>query len=308
MKEQTGETYESSKYEKGLFLSTAKDGKSCFLVGSILGVLPWQKHGGVVDRPSHLHVLSMDSDAMGGVMGFLTKTCNAPAEAMKFRIYNLQDDIARQALSKEGDDLTFYNTVMATLQVIYDRVHQEKGVHAILISSLTAAGEAFVRGLSGDPADRGGGMDMDKNNRFNGMLNQFRDFAQIDDWHCFWEAHLYKTGSKGQGGDGQQKDSLLLRGKAGERFPALVDHMFRIRRLHGQRYEGTKCDMQHLETRSSSDFVPGGRLFNEVLNEKEPDLTVALHKLGKSVGRWGAKAAPPKPQAANAVNSTGKVK
>lgn len=297
MKEETGETYESSKFAKALMLDGAKNGKSCFIVGSILGVLPWQKHGGVVDRPSHLHVLSMDSDAMGGVMGFLTKTCGAPAEALKFRIYNMQDDIARQATVKEGNDLTFYNTVMATLQLIYDRVHQEKGVHAVLISSLTAAGEAFVRGLSGDPVERGGGMDMDKNNRFNGMLNELRLFAQIDDWHCFWEAHLYKTGSKGQGADGVEKDSLLLRGKAGERFPALVDQMFRIRRSHGQKYGSTQCDDAWLDTRAGSDFVPGGRLFTEKLSAKEPDLTIALHKLGKTVGRWGQSAAAPKPAA-----------
>ena len=302
MKEETGETYQSSQYAKSLCLSVAKDGKSCFLVASILGVLPWQKFGGVVDRPSHLHVLSVDSDAMGGVMGFLSKTCAAPAEALKFRIYNMQDDAMRVAMDKEGNDLTFYNTIMNTMVTIQERVQKERGVHAVLFSSLTNIGATLLRGLSGDPADKGGGMDIDKNNRFGGMIKELQLWGQIDDWHCFWEAHLYKKAPIPKPGEVQQppKDSLLLRGQVGEQFPVNVEQIFRIRRNHGQPHAGTKCDEMWVDTRAASDFVAGGRLFTENLNSKEPDLTVALHKLGKQVGRWGAKSAAPKPQALKA--------
>lgn len=302
MKEQTGETYESSQYAKALMLDTAKNGKSCFIVGSILGVLPWQKFGGVVDRPSHLHVISVDSDAMGGVMGFLQKTCSAPPEALKFRIYNMQDDAARIAMDKEGNDLTFYNTLMSTVALIQERVQTEKGVHAVLFSSLTNIGAACLRALSGDPAEKGGGMDIDKNNRFGGMIKELQLWGQIDDWHCFWEAHLHKKAPIPKPGEVQQapKDSLLLRGQVGDQFPVNVEQIFRVRRSHGQKYEGTQCDEAWLDTRAASDFVPGGRLFTERLGAKEADLTVLLHKLGKQIGRWGAKTAAPKSPAVKA--------
>lgn len=296
MKEQDGLTYQSSKYAKALMLDTAKNGKSCFIVGSILGMLPWQKHGGVVDQPSHLHVLSVDSDAMGGVMGFLKKSCGADDAALKFRIYNMQDDAMRVAMNKEGNDASFYNTIMATLNLIHERVQKEKGVHAVLFSSLTNIGATLLRGLSGDPVEKGGGMDIDKNNRFGGMVKELQLWGQIDEWHCFWEAHLHKKAPIPRPGEAAQapKDSLLLRGQVGDQFPVNVEQIFRVRRLHGQKHEGTQCDKVFLDTRASSDFVPGGRLFTENLSDKEPDLTVALHKLGKSIGQWGKKTAPPK--------------
>ena len=299
MEEQSGDEYEGSAFAKSLMLALAKDGKTCFIVGSILGVLPWQKHGGVVDRPDHLHIISTDTEALAGVKGFLTKTCMAPPEALKFRVYNMEKDVVSTALQKQDNDLTFYNTLMATLQTIYDRVQQQKGVHAVLFSSLTTIGTALLRGLSGDPSDKGAGMDIDKNNRFGSSVAELRMWGQLDEWHCFWEAHLYKKAPIPKPGEPQQapKDSLLLRGQAGETFPANVGQIFRIRRMRGQKHEGTQCDQMYLDTRSSSDFDPGGRLFTENLAPKEPDLTVALHKLGKRIGRWGAKAAPPKPVA-----------
>lgn len=303
MKEQTGDTYQGSQYAKALMLDTAKNGKSCFLVGSILGVLPWQKYGGVVDRPSHLHVLSIDSDAMGGVNLFLTKTCNAPPEALKYRIYNLQDDAQRIAMNKEGNDLSFYNTLMSVMMTIQERVQKERGVHAVLFSSLTNIGATVLRGISGDPAEAGAGMSIDKNNRFGQMIKEIQLWGQIDDWHCFWEAHLHKKSPIPKPGQAPQpeKDSLLLRGQVGEQFPVNVEQIFRVRRDHGQKWEGTECDKAYMDTRASSDFVPGGRLFTEKLSSKEPDLTVALHKLGKEIGRWGMKGGTVKTSSATKV-------
>lgn len=290
MEEQTGETYVASKYAKALLVDVPKNGKSCFIIGSLLGVLPWQKHGGVVTNPKSLHVIAMDANAMGGVMEFLTKTCGASEEAKKFRIYNMQKDIREVSLNPEGNDLTLYNTFMATLSTVRDRVSAERGVHSLVISSITGLAEALVRSLSGDPSTPGGGMDQDKWRRFGGMINDLRNYAQTDEWHCIWEGHIHKPDSKGQDGS-PAKEALLIAGKTGQSFPYNVEQVMRIRRLQGQVYDGTKCDQTFLDTQAASDLITGGRLFTEKLNPKEYDMTVAFHKLGLATGRWGQKAA-----------------
>lgn len=292
MVEQTGTSYGVDAFERGaLVVDTAKTGKSCFLVGSLLGVLPWQKQGGVVSSPKHLHVVSLDNNAMGGVMDFLTKTCNAKPEALGFRIYNLERAVLQTSDDQAGNNMDFYNLLMSTVLTIRERAASQSGVHAMLISSLTVAGATFLRGLSGSPVEKGGGMSIDAWRRYAGMLHDFRTFSQAGDLHCFWESHLYR---KAKIGETQESDSLLLSGSAGENFPTMVEHIFRVRRLHGQKFQDTNCDKAYLDIQASSDFVPGGRLFTERLAAQEKDLTVALTKLGKVVGNYGAKSSAPK--------------
>ena len=134
-------------------------------------------------------------------------------------------------------------------------------------------------------------MDPDKWRRFAGQINDLRTFAQAGEGHCFWEAHLFKKVpfKMGEAQQSEAKDSLALSGAAGEDFPRQVEHVFRVRRIHGQTYGETKCDQMYLDTKASSDFAPGGRLFTERLGAKELCLTLAMHKLGKKIGRWGAK-------------------
>lgn len=289
MYEQDGTTYGLEAFERGaLVVDEAKTGKSCFLVSSLLGLLPWQKNGGVIDRPSHLHVIATDTNALGGVMEFLTKTCSAPSEALKFKIYNLEKAVLQSADNAEGNDTTFYNLLISTIMTIRERAASQPGVHAMVMSSLTVMASTMQRGLSGSPLAKGKGMDADKWGRFKGMMSDLRTFSQAGDLHTFWEAHLQQRVEFGDPG-GQAKDSLLISGSAGKDFPSQVEHIFRVRRLHGQKYENTQCDHAFLDVTASSDFVPGGRLFTERLGTKEKCLTVAMHKLGKKIGGWKAK-------------------
>ncbi len=125
MKEQNGESYASSTYAKVLAASESKVGKSAFIIASALGVFPGQTKGGIVDHPSNLHVITFDANALGHLKRFLTETCGASAEALKFNIYNMQDDLRQVSLSQQEYDSTFYNTLLTTI----DKVRQKAKGH-----------------------------------------------------------------------------------------------------------------------------------------------------------------------------------
>ncbi|MBU6430537.1 MAG: hypothetical protein KGR26_16080, partial [Cyanobacteria bacterium REEB65] len=56
-----------SKFAKALAVSEAKVGKTVFLAAQALGVFPGQKFGGVVDDPSNLYIVEIDSGGATGV-------------------------------------------------------------------------------------------------------------------------------------------------------------------------------------------------------------------------------------------------
>jgi hypothetical protein len=304
MIKQSGETYLSAKHGKDLFVSVPKDGKTCFLVASALGVLPWQNHGGLVDRPEHLHILSFDSSAVAGVPEFLTKTCNAPKEALKFNVYNFQDDARRVSMGDTEYDYSLYNGILGVVQEL-EVIAKKGGVHVVLVSSLTGMAQAIQRGIAGPPGQstaggsvkKGSGMDQSKWTTFAAQMNELRNFLQIDLWHTQWEAHIHKPNQTGQSKDDgvTAKETLQIQGQTGQNFAYNVEHVYRIRRQYGMKYKETKCEQMYLDTTPALDFVANGRGFTENLNPKEYDLTSACKKLGLRVGGWGAKAAVPKP-------------
>lgn len=283
----TGETYQSSVYAKAMLVSESKVGKSCFMVASALGVLPWQKYGGIVDRPENLHILTFDANALGGIARFLTETCKAPKEALKFRVYNMQEDLRQVSVSGDDWDYTLLNTVSNALNLVRDRA---KGVPVLHISSLTGLAQALERALAGPPGTKkGAGMDQSKWGAFSHQLNEIRNFAQLDLWHCLWEAHVYKPAATGQDKTEVPKESLQISGKSGQSFPYNVEQVFRVRRQFGSTYKDSNCDITYLDTRPAMDFIANGRGFTESLEPKEYDLTKAFQKLGLKVGGWGAK-------------------
>lgn len=289
MKEQTGESYQSGKYAKALFVAEAKVGKTAFLVSSALGCLPWQEYGGIVTSPKHLHVITFDEGAASGLKNFLLKTCEAKKEALGFRIYNMQDDL-RAVYTREGDyDSTFYTGMMSTLNLIQDRIAKEKGVHVIIPASLTIAAVGIQRGIWGKPnvsVDAKTNASIPKWTGFGQVMKELQSYYQQDAWHMLWEAHLYKDES-GMGPNKTSEDTLAIQGKTGQAFPQNCEQVFRIRRSFGLKYEKTKCDKVFLDTRPSLSFCSNGRSFNEALEAQEPDMTYAFSKLGLEVGGWG---------------------
>ncbi len=288
----------NSEYAKSLVLAPSKEGKTVGILASLLGALPWQKYGGVVDDPANLHVLAFDEGATVGVKEFLVNLCGIrEKDASRVRVYNFTQDVREVYKQQEDWDFTFFNAVVSTVKEEIEP--KARGVSAVVVSSLTTLALTLQRAISGGPGDdaaRGGGMDESKWQEFSRQVNEIRNLINNDKWHGIWEGHVYKppkTITRGRKEDGTDntKETIQVSGKAGYNFPNNVEQVFRFRRLFGETYEGTKVDQIYLDTRPAMDFVAGGRLFTTNLKPREEDMTVAFGKLGLKVGRWGAKKA-----------------
>lgn len=295
MDESSGSDYVSADFAKALMASDAKVGKTTFIVGSLLGAMPWQKFGGVVDRPDHLHVLTFDANALGGLGGFITERCKKPKDYLRYRVYNLQNEFRAVSRSREEWNFELYNAVVATLEVINKRVTKEGGVHALVFSSLTGLAEGILRAISGPPDEdrKGSGMDPSKWQGLAQQLIDIRNYAHTDTHHCIWEAHIDRAPvfqmKKSGGEDTGPKESIHVPGAAGRSWSFNVEQVFRLRREFGGEFEKSGVDFTYLDTRPSGTFIANGRSFNEKLKPREPDMTVAFHKLGLQVGRYGSK-------------------
>jgi hypothetical protein len=286
MKETTAEDGGFSQYAKALVVAASKEGKTVGIVANLLGVLPWQKFGGVVDRPEHLHVIALDAGAATGIPSFL-KMCGAPEEAFKLRIYNMKEDIDA-VLKHDGDyNFDFFNSLVQVIKKIQDRV-AKGGTHAVLASSLTTMFQILQRAISGAPGKGLSNMDQNKWGEVGRQVNEVRNLLQQDTYHCLWEGHVFKPPETGQGGE-VKKETIQVQGSAGYNFPNNVEQVFRFRRLFGDSWEKTRIDRIVFDTRASLDFLSGGRNFTENLDAKEADLTAAFAKLGLKVGQWGRK-------------------
>ena len=287
MNKQTGNNYQSSKMEKALFAGEAKMGKSSFLVASALGMFPGQTEGGIVTSPKHLHVITADSNALGGIKRFLLESCGAPAEALEFNVLNMQDDFRQASTSKTEYDSTFFNSVMQAVVEVESLVAARPGVHAVIVSSLTSMALGLERSIAGPPQKKGNGMDQSKWGAFSHQVNEMRSRLQRDMWHCLWEAHLYRPQDSGQDKDAPAKtETLQVSGKSGQNFGNNVEHIYRVRRQFNNKLPGTKIDKVFLDPHASFDFVAGGRNTTEALAPQEPDLTAVFTKLGLAVGGW----------------------
>jgi len=291
MRETSGADAADSQHSKTLLTGEGKLGKTVFTMASLLGLLPWQEEGAVVDKPSHLHIIGIDYGAITGAKVTLKKLLNAPDEALNFRYYSLQDDY-RSTFGRTKDwDYTFYNQTIQALRAVEANVAKAPGgVHALLISSLTTLQAGLERGIAGAPGGesgdkKGSGMDESKWQAVYGQINEFRNYAQADKWHCLWEAHIDKSVPFGRD-DGPVKESLQIRGKAGRDFANNVEQIFRIKRNFGSQYKNTRLDEMFLDTRPAMDFIAGGRGTTENLKAQEPDMTKAFRKLGLRVGGW----------------------
>jgi hypothetical protein len=282
MQKVTGKTYgNGSSHAQALFLAEAKAGKSSFLCASALGVLPWQKAGGIVDRPENLHVLTFDASALAGISGFLGKTCRASDEVLGFNIYNFEADARRVSLGSGDWDFSLFEAVTATVRKIQAEVKARPGVHVVLVSSLTGLVQNLKRAIAGPIGNKkGSGMDMAKWDAYGSMVAELRNIVQDDAYHTFWEAHIERSTGE------DAKETVALQGKTGQSFALNVAQVFRIRRMMGQKYTGTACDQVFLDTKPNIEFIANGRKFNECLDDKETDLTAAFQKLGLAVGLW----------------------
>lgn len=284
MIQQTGKTYTSGLYTKDLFVAGAKDGKTTFLLGQILGVWPGCNNGGIIDKPANLHIITADTAALRGARSFLQKKCNAPDEAFDYTVYNMEDDARRVAQTEADWDYTFYSSLLEAVDR-FNNAAAKGGVHVLLVSSLTGVASALQRALFGMPGldgKKGMGGDRAKWPAFASQINEVRSKAQTDPGHCFWEGHLEKKAAF----EGDEKDSINVMGSAGKNFAFNVEHVYRIRRIVGDKYQSApEVDKVYLDTQPSLTFMNNGREFSE-LKPREWDLCHVLKQLNYKVGGW----------------------
>jgi hypothetical protein len=285
MIEQTGATYKSATYAKALVAGESKSYKTASLVAWSLGLFPWQKNGGIVSRPEDLNVITFDSGALAGVNTFLKKTLNAPEEAFKYKVWNFQDEARQIFASTQPYDHSLYNSVLSLQSRLAESIGG--GTPVVIFSSLTVLAMSLERAIMGPPTGTGktgkGVGDEDRWGLLKRQLFTIQNSYQVDKWHMFWEAHVMKGTEDG-------KETLQISGSAGRNWGVNMEQIFRLQR--GQKVPsppGTLLEQMSLNTRPTAEFMAGGRNFSELLDPMEPDLTVALHKLGLKVGLWGKK-------------------
>lgn len=298
--ESTLGTYASSTYGKELFVSKAKIGKTVALVGSALGAFPWQQNGGVVDQPQNLHVMTFDAAALDGALDFLVKQCGAHKDIANARVYNLQQ-AAMEAFTRTSPyDGGFPARVYEELYKV-KAAASKGGVHVVIISSVTLMAKAWLRSISG-PAFAGGGtmmksaMDQNKWNLFKQQMAEFQWQCQTDLYHTLWEAHHGERSTKDDSsGMPSSMDTLQVDGSTSRTFPANVERIWEIKRTanpakneKGQPYNKSLHEVW-FDPFPRFDFgdIQTGRKVSGRLEPREPDLTVAFHKLGLKTGHWG---------------------
>lgn len=301
MIESDAANYAPCIYDKATFLSPGKVGKTCWLVGAALGVLPNQLKSGsgaIVGKPEYLHVICIDNSAFSDVISFL-RHCGAPKEINRASIYNMQDDVNTLAAGDQEYDMGFYNAMLVLNQKIRAKVALG-GTHAVIMSSLTGLATAIERGVAGPPGSAGrvnaagemsgkGYMDPSKWQAHAQQMQQIRAKFQVDEFHMLWEGHIdvvKKFSMKFE--EGGVKESVAISGKTGRNWGWNTDHTYRLRRQFSDTWEGTNCDKIHMDTNPDMEFFPGGR-GQDKLKKKEYCLSTVYKKLGLKRGGWGRK-------------------
>lgn len=296
--------YSSSTYGKELFLAESKVGKTINLLGGLLGVLPWQEFGGVVDRPCNLHVITFDANALGGAFKFLTEKCGASQDIGQVHVKNLQAATKKAFASNTAYDPQFLTSVYDAVHEVQDR-STKGGVHALLFSSLTMCAKAVLRSISGpafgiiaDGQKKGqmkaSPMDENKWGLFAQQMTELQFATQVDTYHTIWEAHHGERMSKTEtdaAGNKKKYDSIQVQGQTAVTFPAQVERPYLMKRLKGGWKPGAEVDMVEIDTRPNLDFgesIMSGRQVVGSLEPKENDITSMFSRLGLAVGQWGA--------------------
>lgn len=269
---------------KVYMVAEGKIGKTTHLAASCLGALPHQKKG-LVTSPKHLHIITIDSNAVGGLGAFITKVCGRPAEYLDASVYPMQDAARKVSDSTTDWDYSFFNSSVQIVSEVLSNIRKEPGVHAVIVSSLTGWAEALIRGMAGPPnsAKKGGGMDMSKWQDYARQLTELRNKLHSDAAHVFWEGHVTRAKTE----DGKEESGVS--GKTGANFGFNVDYVFRMRRELNVKYAGTEVEKVYVDTRPTLDFTSSGRGVTGVLGAKEYDLVEVAEKLGLKVGGYGAK-------------------
>lgn len=299
MKEETGQTYKpASNMIKLLAAADAKDGKTTNLIAGVLGLQPHQTRGGVVSSPQNLHIIACDTAALDKVREFLTDHCGATEADLQYKVYNMEEDYSKAFENQYDFANGFYNTLLATIDKIKQRVAAQPGqVSVVIFSSITTIARALLRGIQGGIKDDDSGkslkkstMDMNKWSMVSMQLNELQATGQGIKAHVIWEGHLAKkidAKEKDDKGKPVEKDGIAIPGAVGESWAANVSHPMVLVRQKGICHPGTKVDKTYFDTAPNLKMFGVGRGAATHLNKQEPDITIMLEKLGYPVGNYG---------------------
>lgn len=297
MKSMSLEAYgPGSPFIKALILMLAKEGKTSFLVMSLLGLWPWQTQGGVVSDPAHLHVIAIDQDCLDRIVK-LMELAGVPAKTIehvvaKIHVLSMRDDVAKVLESTQPYNHHFINALKAARQDIIGRIKAPTETHAVVMSSFSTMAKINERCLFGAPtgiSDGKGYGSKDLWTLLQGQAAEIQNLFQVDRWHMFWEGHVAQVPKPG-GQANEMVDTLQVHGSA-KNWPANTSHNLRVVRetvkwKDPRTGKSTGVDQMYVNPKPSYSFIPSGGRGVGGLAEKEYCLAKMMMDMGYQVGGW----------------------
>jgi hypothetical protein len=288
---------------KPLVLMDAKEGKTSFLFMSLLGLWPWQQHGGVVSDPAHLHFIALDTACMDRIIPrdppdgrSLMEMAGVPMKTIDYvrsrvDVIKMDKEVAAVMNSAASYNHDWFKAMKLLRQDLASRMKDPKETHAVVMSSWTTMCHHHERCLFGSPTGQGESNAYGTQNLWTMLKEQFREVRLIFQAlpsHMFWEGHVSKQAVPNSKPPAFE-DTLSIHGGAKE-WPKNTSHNFRVVRETVQwkdkNGKSTLINPMYVNPKPSYSFVPGGGRGVGALAEKEPDLTKMMMDMGYQVGGW----------------------
>lgn len=301
--------YVEDPFIKPLVLMESKEGKTTFELMSLLGLWPWQQHGGVVSDPAHLHMVLFDEAAMDRIFPrnppdgrSIMELAGVPATAIEYiksriSVYPMKEEIAKAIASTNAYNHDWLKSMKLLRQELAGAMRDSKETHAVVMSSFTSMCNYHERGLFGSPTgivtESGTTNAYGSQNLWTILKAQFlevRVLFQSLPAHVFWEGHVSKVQKPPPAKQGEFDDTLSVHGGAKE-WPKNTSHNFRVVRetvkwKDPKTGKPTLIDQMYINPKPSYSFIPSGGRGVGGLAEKEYDLTKMMMDMGYQVGGW----------------------
>ena len=282
MKSIAGSDYDAlcSRLARCTVASGPKTTKTTTTMSQVLGICSWLQSPPIVSAPNQLHVLAFDQSALMDAAKWFREICGAKPARLAYRVYvfeNLVKQIVRSAVVQGADVL--YAEVVGTLMDIEATVRATKGVHVIMLSSLTVLAAALLREVRGKPK-RGviGTIQPGEWTTYGQRLSDIRNLAHGIPAHIIWEAHIDAVPVMQIGKDPTApKEGIQVYGGEGRNWAANQDQCLRLR---ADMQIAPRCRKMVYDTRAFvGEMIGGGRGFDRLL-PREPGLYDIFQKLG----------------------------
>jgi hypothetical protein len=303
MKSMTMAEYGEDPFIKPLVLMESKEGKTTFEFMSLLGLWPWQQHGGVVSDPAHLHFVALDTAAMDRIFPrnppdgrSILELAGVPMKTIEYvrsrlDVIKMDEEIKAAIESTSSYNHGWFKGMKLLRQHLIGKMNDPKETHAVVMSSFTSMCKYHERCLFGDPTGQGGDTNAyGTQNLWTVLKAQLLDVRVLFHampCHMFWEGHVSK---QKKGNKDEYEDTLSIHGGAKDDWPKNTSHNFRVVRetvkWKGKDGKPTGVDQMYINPKPSYSFIPSGGRGVGGLAEKEYDLTKMMMDMGYQVGGW----------------------